>query len=76
MEQLPDLQALGVSKPAHLSDLLVEDLEEVILQRNIAQPLTLLTHVKMSCSSEFRFLARQNQIKQRHTHTHLLDGSS
>jgi len=36
VEQLPDLQALGVSKPAHLSDLLVEDLEEVILQQNVA----------------------------------------
>lgn len=33
VEQLPDLQALGVSKPAHLSDLLVEDLEEVGLSR-------------------------------------------
>ncbi|CAJ1350391.1 unnamed protein product [Effrenium voratum] len=32
-EQLPNLQSLGVSQPAHIGDLLVEDLEEAGLSR-------------------------------------------
>lgn len=31
VEQLPDLQALGVKRPKDLSDLLVEDFEEVFI---------------------------------------------